>query len=269
MGMFIFLVILILILIGIFIKRDVHFNNKENLRQDSVAFENSNINENANELDLRFFDGITGYSVVPENVEIIPREPGKSNKSISSNQISKNGSAFKRLSNGLYDMTVDAKGYKPLKTFFDLKDQTIHINFNLDPINIPKELSDSCIQSLHKPDVMVVVGCIVDDFTGAPLEKVKINTSDDIVKTYSTKKGFFQIIIPLAESDDDAKLRGTIYFSLDHYITEVRENFDMWSNGDYVFKIKMVKGSGLNKVSVIKNREVSREILPKVDMRLK
>lgn len=267
LGVIIFLAIIILFLIGIFIKRDVHFNNNEYFTQDSIAINSSNINENANELDLRFFDQITGCSVVPENIEITPREPGKSNNIISNKQISKNGSVMKHLSNGLYDITVDAKGYKPLKTFFNLKDQTIYINFNLDPINIPKELSDSLIQSLHKTGIMAVVGCIVDEYKGAPLERVKINTSDEIVKTFSSKKGFFQIMIPLPESDDDAKLRGTIYFSLDQYITEVRENFDMWSNGDYVFKIKMIKGSGLNRVSVIDNREVSREILPKKAIR--
>lgn len=275
----ILILILISIVIGILIKRDVHSFNQDNLTKDTKtqdtirdtiiqkaiegnnAIKSSNINENANELNFRFFDEITGYAVVPEYVEIIQRENGKSNKSISNRQISKNGSVLKRVANGVYDITVNAEGYKPMKTFFNLNDQTVNINFNLVPINPPNELSVSYIQSLHQTDAMVIVGSIVDDFTGKPLKKVEVYTADNIEKTYSNERGFFQLTIPLAEDDQKVELRGTIYFKLNNYITEVRGNFDMWPKGDYIFKIRMKKGSGTNREKVIQNREVSRIIL--------
>lgn len=237
---------------------------KDSITQDTIVtreiVNQGVVNENANELNLRFFDELTGYAVVPEYVEIKQREDGKSHRSISSGQISKNGSILKRVANGVYDITVSAVGYLPMKTFFDLKDQKMNIHFNLVPINPPKELSDLYIQSLHKPDIMVIVGCIVDDLTGNPLTGVEVYTADKIGITYSNENGFFQLNIPLSEEEQQVELRGTIYFKLNNYITEVRQKFDMWSNGDAIFKIRMTAGSGLNSVSVLENRQPSREI---------
>ncbi|GAB1453448.1 hypothetical protein MASR2M47_35040 [Draconibacterium sp.] len=221
------------------------------------------INENANELNFRFFDELTGYAVIPEYVEIKRREDGKSHRSISNGQISKNGTVIKRVANGAYDISVSAIGYLPMKTFFDLNDQTLNINFNLVPINPLNELTDLYIQSLHQPGMMVIVGCIVDDLTGKPLKKVQIYTSDKIVTTYSNEKGYFHLRIPLPEVEQQVELRGTIYFKLNNYITEVRQKFDMWSNGDAIFQIRMITGSGLNTISILENRLPSREIITK------
>jgi hypothetical protein len=221
-----------------------------------------NSNENASELNFRFFDVKTGYAVVPENVEIQPRGTGLL-KTIKSNQIAGNGTVIKRLANGAYDIKVKAKGYEPMQTFFDLNNQTVNLRFNLVPVNPPEELSVSTIQSLHKENAMVIVGSVVDDFTGEPLNNVAICTEDRAAKAITDKRGFFKLIIPLAENARQVELRGTIYFVRENFNTEVRDNFDMWSNGDYIFQIRMGKGSGINKSKIVQNREALRTIWSK------
>lgn len=243
--------------------------NRDSIAKDSICLEetlNQNIiNENANELQLTFVDAVTGYAVVPENIEIKKRGTDDLNRNISRKEILNNNSVIKHVSNGVYDITVYAEGYKPMQTFFDFNKQTVNINFNLVPVNRPKELSVSYIQSLHQDEAMVIVGSILDDSTRKPLEHVEVYTEDNIEKTFSNKSGFFQLIIPLAEKEEEVQSRGTIYFKLNQYITEERENFDMWPNGDFIFKIKLKKGSGLNKKEVIQNRKINRTILTKSD----
>ncbi|MFA5973924.1 MAG: hypothetical protein WC780_16355 [Lentimicrobiaceae bacterium] len=246
--------------------------DNKNAMNDTIAKDSTQIkivkqveiNENANELNLRFFDEVTGYAVVPEYVEIKQREDGKSNRSISNTQISKNGSVLIRVANGGYDITIYAEGYKPMQTFYNLNDLKVNINFSLVPVNRPKELSVPFIQSLHQDDVMVIVGTIVDDTTGRPLKNVELYTEDNIAKTNSNESGYFQLLIPLAEEENQVESRGTIYFKLNGYVTEEREHFDLYPNGDLIFKIRMKKGSGINKVKLFKHREVNREIINKL-----
>ncbi len=281
---YVLLLLLIVVAIAIFFSKNGNFLKRDMINNDSIfqdkskdknsvidniiedttimikSVEQASIDENANELNLRFFDEVTGYAVVPESVEIMIRDNGNTNKDISKGQISKNGTVLKHVSNGKYDIIVKAKGYLPINTFFDLNDQTVNINFNLAPINPPKEFSIANIQSLHQSDAMVIVGSIVDDIEGNPLENVNIYTLDGIAKTRSTDNGFFQLIIPLAENEHQVEERGTINFVLDKYITEVWKDFDMWPNGDYKFIIRMKKGSGINEIKVVQNRDVIRMI---------
>jgi hypothetical protein len=210
------------------------------------------------ELDLRFIDESTGFVITPDNVKI-NRRNGGSEEYFDKTQ--RPITIQKQLENGLYDITVTANGYKPMSTYFDLQSQTVNVNFNMTPVAVPKELSVAYVQSLHSSNSMVLVGTTIDDVTGKPLSDVEIFSKDGVARSKSDKKGFFHIVVPLAYNKDQLKDRGVILYKKEKYKTEIRENFDMWPNGDAIVKIRMVRGNGQNRVRVIQDREVNQVVL--------
>jgi len=235
----------------------------------SIRVSSQNVQQGQSKLNLRFFDEATGCVVIPNNVEIKQRENSKISCNFSNKQIASNGTVLIPLANGIYDITVFASSYKPMTTYFDLNNQTLNVNFNLVPIVPIKELSSEYIQSLHQADAMVIVGFIVDDATGMPLDKVVIYSADKIANSLTKKNGFFQLILPLAENENAVENRGTLYFKKNNYTTEVRQKFDMWPSGDVILQIRMKKGVGLNKENIIQNRDVNRLLLDKTSQPIK
>lgn len=110
---------------------------------------------------------------------------------------------------------------------------------------------------MHRSDAIVVLGFIVDDLTGKPLENVIIHTVDNAAKTETNSIGFFQLFIPLPTLKDNINERNALIFEMNTYKTEIRENFDMWPSGDCIIQIRLKTGVGINKENIIKNRQPS------------
>ena len=102
---------------------------------------------------------------------------------------------------------------------------------------------------------------MVDDLTGLPMDKVIVYSGDEVAKAETNANGFFQLILPLPEDEKSIINRGKLLFEKNGYTTELRQNFDMWPNGDAIFQVRMKKGSGLHKVNIIQKREANRVIL--------
>ncbi|GEM_PF-1266520 len=218
--------------------------------------------QNSSGFNLRFLDEATGIAVVPETIEIRNKNGGKTSQ-ISKEQVAQNGTASIKLDNGFYDITVKAQGYEPMSSHFQLDNQMLDVNFNLVPLNPAKELSSKYIQSFHRKDAMVIVGFVADDATGKPIDNVSVYSKDKRAETVSKTNGFFQLILPLAENENVVEGRGTLLFAKGNYTTEVRENFDMWPNGDMILQIRMKKGTGNHTEDIINGREASISTLNK------
>ncbi len=208
-------------------------------------------------LNLRILDVETGMAVIPSSVEFVQRENKEVRHRFSKGDISENGTIDIPLFNGTYDISVYADGYQTMTSFFTFEDNQLNVNFNLEPLSPSKFLSSDYIQSYHTRNAIVIVGFIVDDLTGKPIDGVKVSSKDKICEAISRRDGFFQLILPLADHGSEVPLRNNLQFERSGYNTEIRENFDMWSNGDLILRIRMVRGNGANKEKVLRNREAS------------
>lgn len=168
--------------------------------------------QNQSEFNLRFRDIVTGYSVIPDHVEIKPKEGGKFEYSIAKNQVSPNGTVSIRVAKGEYNISVLAEGYAPMTSDFKIENGEMNVGFELQSLLPRVEFSIPYIQSLQRKDAMVIYGSVVDDVTGKPMANVEVHTADKIVKTTSNEKGFFQLVIPLAENKNILAGRGVILF---------------------------------------------------------
>lgn len=229
----------------------------------SLSNQAQNLTSKPSSFNIRFFDEGTGIKIIPENITIVQRGDVKINLRFNKKQISKNGTILIPIDNGTYDITVEAQGFKPMSSYFKLGNQSLKVNFNLVPIVPTKELSSNYIQPLHRPDAMIVVGFVVDDYSGNPLDSVLIYSEDKKAKTYSKKNGFYQLVLPLPESEKTAAARGTVYFKKKNYTTEVRQNFDIFPNGDIIIPMRLTKGTGVNRVEIIQKRIAERTVISK------
>lgn len=236
----------------------VQTNETAQTVQDSPSDQTT---QNQSGFNFRFLDEGTGMAVRPDKVEIKKKSDGKSFTQITKEQIDPSGTTSIKLPNASYNISVSAQGYEPMSSFFTLDNQILDVNFNLVPLNPKKELSSAYIQSFHRQDAMVIVGFVVDDAAGKPLDNVEIYSADKKSKTFSKSNGFFQLILPLAEKENAVEDRGTLFFEKGNYTTEVRQNFDMYPNGDIILQIRMNRGSGINKTDILQTRKANREIL--------
>lgn len=213
--------------------------------------------------NFRFLDEVTGARVLP--YEVIVKERNNSNQQykIDAGKIAGNGTAFLQVANGVYDVTVNAMGYKLVATYFDVKDQKINVNFKMEPQTPPAEVSVDYIRSLQKADAMVITGYVMADELGLPLDSVLVYSADKAARTVTDKRGYFKLMLPLPVSDAQVEARNRVFFARNGYITEVRQRFDMWPEGDAMLKIRLTRGSGVHTVDVVKKREPMRAVLDK------
>lgn len=217
-----------------------------------------------NEIKLRFVDEGTGSRVIPENIEIMNKLNPKSNYVITKTQIASNGTVTMKLPNGNYNFIVNSKDYKQMATDFSPFNESLKINFNLIPINQVKELSVSNIRSLHQKNGQVIVGFIIDELTGLPINNVLVYSQDKVQETKTNDKGYFQIVLPLPINKNSINGRSTLIFTKPNYKKEVRTNFDMTPMGDLILQIRMNVGTGVNKEKILMKREPIISISTKI-----
>ncbi|HPI28997.1 MAG TPA: hypothetical protein PLS26_00595 [Bacteroidales bacterium] len=209
----------------------------------------------SNILNLRFLDVSTGYFVIPDEVIITQRENKDFAMTITSEKIAENGTISISFMNGTYDINVNAPNYFSMSTFFQLTNDTLNVNFNLEPIAPLNELTDTYIQSLQAQDAVVITGVIVDEISGKPLNHVKVYLKDNTASAFSKENGYFVLSAPLPEKEAEIADRNILIFEKDDYITEIRKNFDMWPYGDAIIQIRMNKGTGTHEADIILSRQ--------------
>jgi hypothetical protein len=243
---------------------DVETSNAKDVfvQPNTAKVAQNSLPENHSRLQIRFLDVATGYALIPEVVEIQKR--GAEASSIlrsKKNDIADNGTMEATLPNGTYDISVRKTGYLPMATFFELNNNDLKVNFNLEPFYPRSELSPQYLSSLHRTDALVVVGFVVDDVSGKPLSGVQVQPKDNIVSTRTDENGYFQFLLPLPDVKASIAKRNELLFQKSGFTTEVRKNFDMWPNGDMMLQIRMKKGGGIHEERILLARNASISLM--------
>lgn len=217
-----------------------------------AAFEDNDVG--TGQLNLRFLDEGTGYAVIPISIRITHRNDQSRNRTYSQSEVAITGSLVATVYGGTVDVVVQAVGYEPMASFFTVEGQTLNVNFNLVPLTPAPETTSSAIARLQRPNATVLVGFLVDDQTGQPMQGVAIATLDGSATVKTDARGFFALSVSLPTDATDLTRRNTVRFAKAGYVEESYSNFDMWPNGDVVLQVRLRKGSGLNHVNVLPNR---------------
>lgn len=193
---------------------------------------------------FRFFDEQTGIRVIPYKVTVTNREHSKTSYTLAEQEIDDNGTAILAVKDGTYDITVAAREYEPMSTWFDMRQQTLNVKFRLVPFSKQMSLSVDHLQGLHRPDTMVLTGFVVDDSTGLPLKDVQVAPVSNVVRTRTDANGFFVLMLPTTNGLNEPKSMDTIQVSKSSYTTERYEPIRTHPQGDLILRPRLRPGTG-------------------------
>ncbi len=207
-------------------------------------------------------DSQTGYAVFPDEIIIIDTTPNKTvyHKAFTREEAIKEfkGGAFPTmpdLPQGYYKYVIQAKGYKPITSHFftgsktpkqgkqPVERQLKEVTFFLDPVETAPELKHDVLKPLSKPDSAVLVGFVVDDETGLPIQDATVRTEDRKISATTNDRGFFVIRFPLPKEYEEFPKINVIY-EKEGYRSEEVEHYELMPGGPAMTREWLKPGKG-------------------------
>ncbi len=196
-----------------------------------------------NGLDIRFFDSGTGLAIQTDKITVRHLATNTDVKVVEGEELAI-GQPFQleenKLLPGGYQIIVDKKGFVPISTYLESDNMEVdEINFYLQPIINVSKVRDNRVRSLEREQHTVVVG-YVTDINGLPLANVQISALDKRFSTQTDGSGYFEAYIPVNEENELIDL----VFAKSGFESHIREYVMIWSNGSWIYQVKLNGGAG-------------------------
>ncbi len=196
-------------------------------------------------LAIRFIDSATGYGIQPESVATRAHRPEAMEERLAGPQLQKSGHLALALERGRHTLTAVARDHRPMSGEFELKEgNPLLIQFLLDPDVLPPELEPEYILSLHREDATLILGFVVDEDTGEPLNGVRVSSAPSGAATLTDGRGFFQVHIPVKNGPAAGKAAANLVFERPGHQTQERQFLELWPGGDWTYRIRLTAGKG-------------------------
>jgi hypothetical protein len=197
---------------------------------------------------LRFVDSATGHAVKPTTVEATPPE-GKPTRRVRRNGVTAEGRTTLDLQAGVHTIHVTAPGYQPMTGEFTVQpDNPYQLVFQLDPIAPPQEIEPTTIATLHRVNETVFLGFVVAEDSGQPVANAVVKTEPSGRETRTDARGYFQIYVPVQTREEATNAPAKISFAHPGFRTEERRYLELWSEGDWIYRIRLDRGDGIKTV---------------------
>lgn len=185
-------------------------------------------------VEIKFFSSETGYSILPDNLVL-----QDVNNIANSVRLSKSGNNYyAELPNSSYIITASKQGFISSTTYFKVNNGELNYRIFLDPVLSNEKLSQNRIKSLLLPDKALLLGFVVDDITGEPLSGVTMKNSTSVIGR-TDGSGYFELSLPALCED---RTFADLSFEKTSYISSVYNDFEITSNTDFIFTVRMKKG---------------------------
>ena len=203
----------------------------------------------AQSVRIRFVDSATGYAVKAEFVEATPSGENQKPSRVRRNGVKRDGHTTLTLDQGQHTIKVTAPGYQPMSgEFVVLPENPYNIVFQLDPIEPPRELLPESVAALHRENQTVFVGFVVDEDSGEPLANAIVRTEPSGNETRTDARGYFQIYVPVQTLSEATNAPAKLIFAQPGFRTEERHYLELWSEGDWIYRIRLDRGDGVKTV---------------------
>lgn len=181
---------------------------------------------------LRFYDAVSGRAL-PAEVQIQGADP-------TTYRAGADGRLNLALPEGDYIFYANVEGYQPVAIPLQVSETMLPIHFYLDPIHPPKEVQTEFLWSLRRSGMMTLMGWITDEVSGQPLEGVRIAVDGRTEQTLTDARGFFLIQFPVQK-----QVYVTLILEKAGYRTRQLEQVQVWSGGDWIYRLAMEPGQGV------------------------
>lgn len=214
----------------------------------------------AQTIQIRFLDSATGCAIQPETVTTRAHQPGAEERHVPSWQITKAGRAALVLGPGRHTVLAVSPKHQPMSADLDAEaNQSRIIQFQLDPLEEPREMQPDYVVSLHREDATLIQGFVVDDETREPLPGVRVSSAPSGVQAHTDGRGFFQFYIPVQSEAEAAAAPASLVFEKGGFQAQERQYLELWPRGDWTYRIQLTAGQGRE---IVDERETRRRIKP-------
>ncbi|GEM_PF-903298 len=190
----------------------------------------------AQQLSLRFFDSVTGYSITPEDILLRDQD----GRLFSATPVPSDKNHLLTLPHpGRYTVSTIADGYYPIEATFSLAHHKIlQVAFQLDPVTPVTEARAAYLQDHRRADAMFISGFVSDANSGLPLSGARISLPATGQFTFSDERGYFSFygepVTPFM----------TILCEKAGFRSRQYQEITVWMGGDAFFRIRLPPGSG-------------------------
>ena len=122
------------------------------------------------------------------------------------------------------------------------------LQFQLDPVVAPREIQPEYVTTLQRVNETIFVGYVADDESGEPLADTLVRTEPSGREARTDAWGYFQIYVPVQTLAEATNTPAKLIFSNPGFRSEVRSHLELWSEGDWVYRIRLQRGEGENVV---------------------
>ncbi len=205
-------------------------------------------------LNLRFHDSVTGRALV---VDIqLTNTLTQASYSLRSRT---DGRAELNLPEGDYILYATAEDYQAVGLTMRLEPQMPPYRFFLDPNAPPVETRTEFLWSLRKPGQMVVVGWLMDEETGQPIVGARVGVLEIGTMTLTDERGLFLVQFPIAPCKTGY---ATLLVEKAGYRTRRLEKVRVWSEGDWIYRLTLTPGVGVESTDMRSPRHREDEPIP-------
>jgi hypothetical protein len=191
-------------------------------------------------LDLRFHDSVSGRALVVE-VALTEQTTGQTYAFRSQSD----GRLQALLPEGDYVLYATCAGYSAVGITLAVRPDMPPYRFYLDPLSPPREADWRYLWSLRRPNQMIVVGFVTDEATGQPLQGVQVRVLNHAGKAETDANGMFLLQFPIHDLQGKAQPYATLVLERAGYRTLLLEQVALWSEGDWIYRLTMTAGSGV------------------------
>jgi len=192
-------------------------------------------------LNISFRDSATGYAV-PTSFSA-ENQTARARAALVTDAA---GRGRYQLAAGRHNLEVAARGYRPLKTHFEVDPQTpLAVTVWLDPLEPPEELRPEVVAAKLIPGYTMLHGHVANAQVGRPLAGVRIRLENAGVEAQTDERGYFLLYSLTPSVNPTEELPKT-----DHLMAEIagfktyRIANVLMTEGDAHFKIELEQGEG-------------------------
>lgn len=191
-------------------------------------------------LDLRFYDSVSGKALTAE-VILTEQATGQ----VYTFRSQSDGRLQTPLPAGEYALYATCEGYLAAGVTLAVRPDMPPYRFYLDPLTPPREADWRYLWSLRKPNHMIVVGFITDEQIGQPLAGVQVRALNHAGATETDANGMFLLQFPIHDLQGKAQPYATLALEKAGYRTLLLEQVALWSEGDWIYRLTMAAGTGI------------------------
>ncbi|MCS7066603.1 MAG: Ig-like domain repeat protein [Fimbriimonadales bacterium] len=209
-------------------------------------------------VNLRFLDAGTGQALTPR-VAVINLGTGEPIALL--DRVQPDGRLRLLLPPGEYALSASLDGYNSIGMTLTVADEPLPpYELYLDPLAPPREVDTAFLWSLRRPGQMVVVGFVVDEQSGRPIEGVQVSVAGHRGSAITDSRGAFLLQFPVRDESGKPQRYATLQLQKVGYRTLQLERVELWSEGDWIYRLRMTPGIGADTLDMRSPRH--REIAP-------